>query len=46
MRTLVADAKPKLDKDDGKTVGQVLQKFKENQNVLFWHTGGQVGLFA
>ena len=22
------------------------QKFKENQNVLFWHTGGQVGLFA
>ena len=22
------------------------QKFKENQTVLFWHTGGQVGLFA
>ena len=22
------------------------QKFKENQNVVFWHTGGQVGLFA
>jgi D-cysteine desulfhydrase family pyridoxal phosphate-dependent enzyme len=22
------------------------QKFKEHQNVLFWHTGGQVGLFA
>jgi D-cysteine desulfhydrase family pyridoxal phosphate-dependent enzyme len=22
------------------------QKFRENQNVLFWHTGGQVGLFA
>ena len=22
------------------------QKFRENQTVLFWHTGGQVGLFA
>ena len=22
------------------------QKFQENQTVLFWHTGGQVGLFA
>jgi D-cysteine desulfhydrase family pyridoxal phosphate-dependent enzyme len=22
------------------------QKFKDNQTVLFWHTGGQVGLFA
>jgi D-cysteine desulfhydrase family pyridoxal phosphate-dependent enzyme len=22
------------------------QKFKENQAILFWHTGGQVGLFA
>ena len=22
------------------------QKFKENQSVVFWHTGGQVGLFA
>jgi D-cysteine desulfhydrase family pyridoxal phosphate-dependent enzyme len=22
------------------------QKFKEHQTVLFWHTGGQVGLFA
>jgi D-cysteine desulfhydrase family pyridoxal phosphate-dependent enzyme len=22
------------------------QKFKDNQKVLFWHTGGQVGLFA
>ena len=22
------------------------QKFKEGQTVLFWHTGGQVGLFA
>ena len=22
------------------------QKFKEHQNVVFWHTGGQVGLFA
>jgi len=22
------------------------QKFKENQTVVFWHTGGQVGLFA
>ena len=22
------------------------QKFKEDQTVLFWHTGGQVGLFA
>jgi len=22
------------------------QKFKENQTMLFWHTGGQVGLFA
>ena len=22
------------------------QKFKEHRNVLFWHTGGQVGLFA
>ena len=22
------------------------QKFKNNQTVLFWHTGGQVGLFA
>ena len=22
------------------------QKFKESQTVLFWHTGGQVGLFA
>jgi D-cysteine desulfhydrase family pyridoxal phosphate-dependent enzyme len=22
------------------------QKFNEDQNVLFWHTGGQVGLFA
>jgi D-cysteine desulfhydrase family pyridoxal phosphate-dependent enzyme len=22
------------------------QKFKESQHVLFWHTGGQVGLFA
>jgi 1-aminocyclopropane-1-carboxylate deaminase/D-cysteine desulfhydrase-like pyridoxal-dependent ACC family enzyme len=22
------------------------QKFKENQTVLFWHTGGQVGLFS
>jgi 1-aminocyclopropane-1-carboxylate deaminase/D-cysteine desulfhydrase-like pyridoxal-dependent ACC family enzyme len=22
------------------------QKIKENQNVVFWHTGGQVGLFA
>ena len=22
------------------------QTFKENQTVLFWHTGGQVGLFA
>jgi D-cysteine desulfhydrase family pyridoxal phosphate-dependent enzyme len=22
------------------------RKFKENQTVLFWHTGGQVGLFA
>lgn len=23
-----------------------LRKFNENQKVLFWHTGGQVGLFA
>ena len=22
------------------------QKFVENQTVLFWHTGGQVALFA
>ena len=22
------------------------QKFRENQTILFWHTGGQVGLFA
>jgi len=22
------------------------QKFSEDQSVLFWHTGGQVGLFA
>ena len=22
------------------------RQFNENQNVLFWHTGGQVGLFA
>ena len=22
------------------------QRFKEGQTVLFWHTGGQVGLFA
>ena len=22
------------------------QRFTENQTVLFWHTGGQVGLFA
>lgn len=22
------------------------QRFRENQTVLFWHTGGQVGLFA
>ena len=22
------------------------QKFKDNQKVVFWHTGGQVGLFA
>jgi L-cysteate sulfo-lyase len=22
------------------------RKFVENQTVLFWHTGGQVGLFA
>ena len=22
------------------------QRFKDNQTVLFWHTGGQVGLFA
>ena len=22
------------------------QKFKEHQSVVFWHTGGQVGLFA
>lgn len=22
------------------------QRFKQNQTVLFWHTGGQVGLFA
>jgi 1-aminocyclopropane-1-carboxylate deaminase/D-cysteine desulfhydrase-like pyridoxal-dependent ACC family enzyme len=22
------------------------QRFTEGQTVLFWHTGGQVGLFA
>ena len=22
------------------------QKFKQHQKVVFWHTGGQVGLFA
>ena len=22
------------------------QRFKEGQTVLFWHTGGQVALFA
>jgi len=22
------------------------QRFTEKQTVLFWHTGGQVGLFA
>ena len=22
------------------------KKFNEGQTVLFWHTGGQVGLFA
>jgi 1-aminocyclopropane-1-carboxylate deaminase/D-cysteine desulfhydrase-like pyridoxal-dependent ACC family enzyme len=22
------------------------QRFRDNQTVLFWHTGGQVGLFA
>jgi D-cysteine desulfhydrase family pyridoxal phosphate-dependent enzyme len=30
----------------GLIAGVRQQKFRENQTVVFWHTGGQVGLFA
>ena len=34
-------------KGDGGLIAYVRQqRFTEEQTVLFWHTGGQVGLFA